>query len=88
MTCRFCGGAGCLSCDTIKPKKKEDERLNPIFTAQRDNPDDMEALAKIAGRSALEHAYGPDGGGMAEIKYNACVESLIQKMRNSFVKGD
>lgn len=44
MICRFCGGVGCLSCDTIKSKEPEDERMTPIFTAQRDNPDDMEAL--------------------------------------------
>jgi len=43
----------------------------------------MEALRRVAGREALERAFGPDGGGMAEIEYNAAVESLIQAVRKT-----
>lgn len=87
--CRFCEGAGCLSCDTIKPKQQEDERMKPIFTAQRDNPEDMEALTRIIGPLALGHAYNPDGRGIAEINENAALESLKQILRsNCLEKGE
>jgi hypothetical protein len=55
----------------------------PIFTAHRDDPDDMAALNRIAGADALNHAFGPDGGGMQEVKERAAIESLVQAVRKS-----
>ena len=78
--CQWCGGYGCMCCDEER-RKHEERRSQPIFTADRSDPADMEALRRVAGREALERAFGPGGGGIDEIEYNAAVESLIQAVR-------
>ena len=80
--CKWCGGSGCMGCDEER-RKYEEQRAKPIFSADRDNPEDMEALRRVVGREAIEHAFGPDGGGIAEVEYNAAVESLLQVLRKS-----
>ena len=85
--CRFCGGSGCLACDGQR-KKAEKMAMKPIFTAKRDNPKDMAALKRVFGPDALAHAYGPEGGGLHEIEYNAALESLNQFLRNSVKAED
>ena len=80
--CKWCGGTGCMGCDEER-RKYEEQRAKPIFTADRNNPEDMAALRRVFGREALEHAFGPDGDGMAEVEYNAAVESLLQALRKS-----
>jgi hypothetical protein len=80
--CKWCGGSGCMGCDEER-RKYQEQRAKPIFSADRDNPDDMEALRRVVGREAIEHAFGPEGGGIAEVEYNAAVESLLQVLRKS-----
>ena len=80
--CKWCGGSGCMGCDEERSKYQE-QRAKPIFSADRDNPEDMEALRRVIGREAIEHAFGPEGGGIAEVEYNAAVESLLQALRKS-----
>lgn len=52
-----------------------------LFSAKTDNPDDMELLKKVFGREALEHAFGPDGGGIAEVEQNAAEARAAQSAR-------
>ena len=80
--CKWCGGGGCMGCDEAR-RKYQEQRAKPIFSADRDNPEDMEALRRVVGREAIEHAFGPEGGGIAEVEYNAAVESLLQVLRKS-----
>ena len=80
--CKWCGGSGCMGCDEER-RKYQEQRAKPIFSAERDNPEDMEALRRVVGREAIEHAFGPEGGGIAEVEYNAAVESLLQVLRKS-----
>jgi len=62
--------------------------MTPIFTADRNDPEDMAALRRIVGGEALEHAFGDDGGGLAEVERNAAVESLLQSLRKAAHGGD
>jgi len=80
--CQWCGGFGCMCCDEER-RKFEERRSQPIFMADRNDPADMEALRRVAGREALERAFGPGGGGVDEVEYNAAVESLLQAMRKA-----
>ena len=80
--CKWCGGSGCMGCDEER-RKYQEQRAKPIFSADRDNPEDMDALRRVVGREAIEHAFGPEGGGIAEVEYNAAVESLLQVLRKS-----
>ena len=50
----------------------------PIFTAKAGNPRDMELLARVFNRTALERAFGPGGGGMDEIERNAATARAEQ----------
>ena len=80
--CKWCGGCGCMGCD--EERRKYNERMSqPIFTADRNDPQDMDALRRVVGREALEHAFGEGGGGMAEVEANAAVESLVQTLRKA-----
>ena len=85
--CKWCGGSGCMGCDEER-RKYEEQRAKPIFIADRNDPEDMAALRRVVGHEALEHAFGPDGGAMAEVEYNAAVESLLQALRKSKSGGD
>ncbi len=85
--CKWCGGSGCLACPDERAKA-EKQAMGPIFTADLDNPDDMKLLNDCLGREALERAFGPDGGGMLEVKRNAAVASLLQVVRGTLDEGD
>ena len=78
--CTWCGGNGCIRCDEER-RKYEERQSQPIFTARRDDPEDMAALRRLLGSEALERAFAPGGGGVAEIEWNAAVESLLQVLR-------
>jgi len=80
--CQWCGGYGCMCCDEER-RKYEERRSQPIFTADRSDPDDMEALRRVVGREALERAFGPGGGGIDEVEFNAALQSLVQTMRKA-----
>jgi len=74
--CAWCNNRGCAACfSTRKALDEEYERQfpngpEPIFTAHRDNPQEMELLNTVFGREALERAFGESGGGMQEILGN------------------
>ena len=80
--CKWCDGRGCLGCDGER-KKDQEAGVVPglLFEADRSNPRDMELLRRFFGVEALEHAFGPEGGGMGEIEHNAAVASLLQAAR-------
>lgn len=63
-------------------KRQFPDGSQPIFTARRDNPGDMELLGKVFGREAIEHAFGPDGDGVVEIERNAAEARGIQSLRH------
>ncbi len=55
--------------------------MQPIFSADLENPDDVALLKENFGADALNHAFGPEGEGMREIERNAALASLKQVMR-------
>lgn len=70
VDCRWCGGSGCLQCETEASKAYEaafPEGPQPIATFRADNPDDVKRFRSIFGADALKKTFGPDGGGTAEI---------------------
>lgn len=85
--CQWCGGRGCLQCDAQRQAAIE-RRQQPIFVADRNDPADMDALKRVFHRKSIEHAFGPEGGGMQEIEFNAAVESLLQSLRKSRDQAD
>ena len=80
--CTWCGGRGCLQCDSEK-EKAEKAAFKPLFTADRNNPHDMELLKKHFGGDAIQKAFGPDGRGMVEIYENAVIATVQQCVRKS-----
>ena len=80
--CSWCGGNGCMCCDEEREKAEELAR-RPLFTADRNDPDDMKLLREYFGAEALERAFGPGGRGMDEIHENALIANLRQMMRKS-----
>jgi hypothetical protein len=82
--CTWCYGSGCMMCDEER-RKYEERLMEPIFVADQNDPADMEALKRVFSADALQKAFGPDGGGMQEVEYNAAVESLVQAIRKSGV---
>ncbi len=78
--CKWCYGTGCLQCDKERAKAHE-KALQPIFSADLENPDDVALLKETFGVEALDHAFGPDGEGMREVERNAAFASLRQIMR-------
>jgi len=85
--CRWCSGRGCMACDEER-RRYEEKMSQPIFTADRNDPEDMAALRRVVGREAMEQAFSEDGGGIAEVEYNAAVESLLQALRKSRAKDE
>ena len=71
--CRFCMGRGCLYCEAEADRAyKRDFRdgPKPIATFDMTTPEGVEAARKAIGREAMEQAFGPGGGGIAEILEN------------------
>ena len=78
--CSWCNGRGCNQCH-LERQKVESQPPKPLFSADVNDPGDMELLKEVFGREALEHAFGPDGGGMPEIEEGAALASFKQAMR-------
>ena len=80
--CSWCSGRGCNQCH-LERKKVEDSITTPepLFSADVNDPGDMELLKEVFGREAIEHAFGPDGGGMQEIEQAAAMARFKQAMR-------
>lgn len=82
--CRFCGGNGCIACPGERDKAAaKAEMPEPIFTARLDDDADMELANEVIGKDALDKAFGPGGGGVQEIEYNAAIASFKQYMRRA-----
>jgi hypothetical protein len=79
--CSWCNNRGCISCYD-KRKKLEAEREaeykrqfpdgpKPIFTADRNSPEQMEELTRLFGIDAIEKAFAPGGGGIEKLERDA-----------------
>jgi hypothetical protein len=75
-----------MACDEER-RRYEEQMSQPIFTADRNDPEDMAALRRVVGGEALERAFGEGGGGIAEIQWSAAVESLLQACRKAQAHG-
>ncbi|MDE2104302.1 MAG: hypothetical protein KGL39_44100 [Patescibacteria group bacterium] len=80
--CNWCFDKGCLACPP-PPTKQEllDDAL--LFKADRNNPHDMELVRQVFGAEAMEKAFGPNGGGMADVQLNAALARLLQAIHRS-----
>lgn len=70
--CRWCYGRGCLYCEAEADKAYKaafPDGPKPIATFPT-TPEGMAAARRAIGREAIEKAFGPDGGGIAEIIEN------------------
>lgn len=55
--------------------------MKPILTANRDDPRQMEDLKSVIGGEALQRAFGPGGGGVREVEFNAATVNLLRALR-------
>lgn len=85
--CNWCYGNGCMMCDKERIKATE-AAMQPIFVAQRDNPEDMEALGWIASAKVLAKSGGDVGQVVESVNERAAVESLLQLLRNREKAGE
>jgi len=78
--CKWCHGSGCIACpgEVVKDAQRA---IEPLFRADIENEDDLRLLKEYFGASAIQHAFGPDGDGINEIKYNAALATVLQEMR-------
>ncbi len=71
--CPWCSGSGCLQCPYEADKayrKAFPDGPKPIATFDTTTPEGVSAARKAIGREALEHAFGDEGDGVAEIVRN------------------
>ena len=88
--CSWCGGNGCIQCDAEREKAME-RRRQPILTVTYEEMNDPSLgplIRDAIGREALEHAFGLDGGGVAEIEENCAIVSLLQAMRGATLQSE
>lgn len=85
--CRWCRGGGCIAC-ADEYARYAVERARPVFTARIDNEEEMGEMRRVIGGEALAHAFGPDGGGVAEILTNALVQTIRRDLRLRAESGD
>ena len=71
--CKWCGGRGCLQC-RIEAEKAYEAAFpggaKPLAVYDMRTSEGIAAARKAIGLEALEHAFGPDGGGVDEIIRN------------------
>ena len=84
--CSWCHGSGCMCCDRER-KKAEERAMEPIFTADRNEPEDMNQLKEFFGADALQKAFSPGGRGIQGIQEQAAVARLLQCLRKSRTKS-
>jgi hypothetical protein len=76
--CRWCQGRGCLYCKSEADKAYKAEFPDgpkPIATFDLSTPEGIAAARRVIGPEALAKAFGPGGGGVAEIEANAAKEN-------------
>lgn len=86
--CKWCFGSGCLACAGERKRWEEANIGRPIFTAQIDNPEEMAELKEIFSAPALNKAFGPEGGGIAEIERKSAMSMLKRELRKAFDSGE
>jgi hypothetical protein len=80
--CPWCHGRGCLQCKIEADKEYERQFPNgpqPIATFDITTPEGVEKARQAIGVEALEHAFGPDGGGVREIIRN-CEKAAAEEV--------
>lgn len=75
--CDWCGSNGCAACSNAREQRRNNldaeyirqfpDGPKPIFTANTDDPEQMEALKRVFHREKIEQAFGPGGRGMEQI---------------------
>lgn len=77
--CKWCKGVGCLYC-SAEAKKAYDAAFpggaRPFATFDITTTDRVKKARNAIGRESLEHAFGPDGDGLAEI-LRKCADELL-----------
>lgn len=74
--CRWCHGNGCLQCKAELDKEyKRQFPDGPQPIAIFKTPEEIGKVKAAIGREAIEKAFGPGGGGVAEI-----IENLKQQV--------
>jgi hypothetical protein len=71
--CRWCQGRGCLYCESEADKAYKAAFPNgpqPIATFDMTTPEGVAAARAAIGPDALRTAFGPGGGGIAEVLGN------------------
>lgn len=54
--CKWCEGRGCMYCDTERQKDAQRE-IKPVFSANLDDPKDIERLKQFFGANAINEAW-------------------------------
>lgn len=92
FNCKWCHGRGCTFCPAERAKweaAEEKRRMEPILTARFDDPQEMAEFKRVMGGEALDKAFGPGGGGVEEIEYNAAVVNLVRALRkHTYTEGE
>ncbi len=83
--CSWCGGTGCIQCP-VEAQKAQKERMKPLAEFDLTTEEGIQAANLAIGAEAMEHAFGPDGGGVREIEANCLIEELKKCARISFEK--
>lgn len=57
--CKFCNDRGCIACAGERKRRgmEEPNEPRPLFTADPNNPNDMELLKAVIGREAIEQRW-------------------------------
>jgi hypothetical protein len=71
--CRWCQGRGCLYCasEAAKAYKAEFPDGPELIASFPNTPEGFAAARNVIGADAIRKAFGPGGGGVAEIIKNA-----------------
>jgi hypothetical protein len=72
VDCKWCDGRGCIYCESEADaayKRAFPEGVKPIASFPN-TPDGLAAARAVIGKEALEKAFGPNGGGLAEFMHN------------------
>lgn len=82
--CKFCNDRGCIACEGERAKRA-DEAIKPIFTADLNDPDDMELLKRVFHRDVIEERIEQSGGDMnlfaLRTNQEAAIASVLQILR-------
>lgn len=82
--CDWCSGRGCIACAEKRRQLDAEYKRHvpngpqPIFTADINDPAQVEEAKTVIGKEALEKAFGPGGGGVEEIE-RKCAEVMAKR---------